>query len=1111
MSMEAAFSNPSQLCPHGNVKGRCSACDDAKEGESMEKNRAVGKNIAKEKFDYSNPEHLKELLTHPDQQIDSLICSTREFYKVSFGAEGRFKKMRGGALLRNFGTQKVDTENMISLFNFAGIAREHKKPEPDYANPEHLNELLKYPDDSIDLLVCGLEEFLRMSFGSIGRFENKMGMTLLKNFGTQKTDTENMIALLNFAGIAREQKKPEPDYANPEHLKELLMHPNQAIDLLTCDGAEFKKTFFGIVGRLEKRRGRTLLRNFGTKKDDTENMIALLNFAGIAREQFDYTNPEHIKELLTHPDQPIDLLICGSAEFHKTSFGFESKFEKRIGEAVLKNFGTKKTDTENMIALLNFAGIAREQKKPEPDYANPEHLKELLMHPNQAIDLSTCGNMEFIRTSFGTGSRFEKRAGSALLRNFGTKKTDMENIIALLNFAGIDRDQKKPESDYANPEHLKELLAYSDQNIDLSICGTAEFINMSFGVGSRFEKKMGATLLKNFGTKKTDTENMIALLNFAGIAREQFDYADTKHLKELLTHPDQSINLSTCGVAKFLKTSFGVGSRFEKRTGVTLLKKFGTQKVDIENMIDLINFIFPEINRKNVVAENREAGEKQAGLEQYLEELSQGKMDAEKMGRAIALLGSSKIADILFHFHPEFHGLPMEYVHGELAEYLGEFMSQKRPLDWAAFAECREIISGADLRESVIEVAKEKILGYCQEEQKKSHTDDIRALIKVALDRLQDELIDFDDDELWEMIGEAESYYFSLLELKKPDCIVDSLKAGRTFPDINQLINIQEIKDKKKMLIADDMGLGKSASAILTKEYLGLRNAIIIVPKNVQETWQGYLSDQKKGYFKKGLAPKVLIVESQTDLARLEEEIFDYVIISHEKMNDTYAEILGQQNFDMAIVDEAHKIKNTRGVRFQNVEKVTQKIHGEDNYLALLSGTPVPNKVSDVAMTLRLLYPEKFEPSQANGDEDATQNLTHQIITSDTMELRNLLVARMQKKDIAKSIMMPELIMEEKRLELSGVEKDIYETLLDEDEITASQKIQIMRQFLLNPQILDITAGEDLVGSKVLALREELAQSLQTDNKVVVFVNDYVEGVIRGEKSIIEQLDLPDR
>ncbi|MFA5994359.1 MAG: helicase-related protein, partial [Parcubacteria group bacterium] len=35
--------------------------------------------------------------------------------------------------------------------------------------------------------------------------------------------------------------------------------------------------------------------------------------------------------------------------------------------------------------------------------------------------------------------------------------------------------------------------------------------------------------------------------------------------------------------------------------------------------------------------------------------------------------------------------------------------------------------------------------------------------------------------------------------------------------------------------------------------------------------------------------------------------------------------------------------------------------------------------------------------------------------------------------------------------------------------------------------------------------------SLQTDNKVVVFVNDYVEGVIRGEKSIIGQLDLPDR
>jgi hypothetical protein len=63
-------------------------------------------------------------------------------------------------------------------------------------------------------------------------------------------------------------------------------------------------------------------------------------------------------------------------------------------------------------------------------------------------------------------------------------------------------------------------------------------------------------------------------------------------------------------------------------------------------------------------------------------------------------------------------------------------------------------------------------------------------------------------------------------------------KNGRTLPDFGQKINIAEIRAKKRMLIADEMGLGKSASVIIAKEMMGVRQAIIIAPKNVIPTWQ---------------------------------------------------------------------------------------------------------------------------------------------------------------------------------------------------------------------------------------------------------------------------------
>jgi ubiquinone/menaquinone biosynthesis C-methylase UbiE len=304
------------------------------------------------------------------------------------------------------------------------------------------------------------------------------------------------------------------------------------------------------------------------------------------------------------------------------------------------------------------------------------------------------------------------------------------------------------------------------------------------------------------------------------------------------------------------------------------------------------------------------------------------------------------------------------------------------------------------------------------------------------------------------------------------------------------------------------MGTGKSASAIMAKEILGAKQALVVVPSNVIDTWTGYLSDQigddgeQVGYFKSGRAPSVLVVDSLQGLQDVNPADYEYVVISQERLNDAYVEALGEFNYDMLIVDEMHKLKNiSSGKRAESLVALSERIQDEGNYLVLLSGTPVPNKVSDVAITLKLLYPDQF------GDVD-DKALVSQILSGDLLNLRSLLVPRMQMKSLAETVEMPEHEEIIRTFPLSEKEREIYEILVDEDELTATEKLAILRQCVLNPRFLDATP--DVTSSKIRTVSEDLHQTFTDKDKVVMFVNNYVNGVIRGDGTILNELALPD-
>lgn len=485
--------------------------------------------------------------------------------------------------------------------------------------------------------------------------------------------------------------------------------------------------------------------------------------------------------------------------------------------------------------------------------------------------------------------------------------------------------------------------------------------------------------------------------------------------------------------------------------------------------------------------------------------------DAKEFRTLVNLFGSSRVVDILYRSRPEFRGIPVEKVKGVLAEYLGDVLLVKGGFKIDDLEPGLQYLSDPTLKEGLVEVIKDSCLTICQQEKKKDPTINLKVVISTYLDSIMDEASKYESVDLEDIALDIYEHYDSMFRMQMPPQMVNQLRDGRDFPDLGQLINIKEIEDKKRFVEADDMGLGKSAPPIFVKERQGIKTAIVVAPASVindPDTWQAYLSDKvgsngkQKGYFREGMSPKVLVVNNVDQLTVSEANDYDYILVSQERLTKPYTEALLDIDYGMLIVDEAHKLKKLGGgVRSGNLLKLAEKVEGDDKYLVLTSGTPVPNKVEDVGMILKLLYPEQFKDVNDKA-------LVRSIIRGEYIDLRSLLMPRMQTKNIQDSLDLPPLNEDVVKVELSELEKEIYGILLEDDEIEAKEKIRILRQFLLNPDLLNVTPG--VKSSKVEALNIDLAKKFEVKDRVVVFFNDYIEGVLRGENSVVSQLDLPD-
>ncbi|MGB4245888.1 MAG: SNF2-related protein [Limnochordia bacterium] len=144
-------------------------------------------------------------------------------------------------------------------------------------------------------------------------------------------------------------------------------------------------------------------------------------------------------------------------------------------------------------------------------------------------------------------------------------------------------------------------------------------------------------------------------------------------------------------------------------------------------------------------------------------------------------------------------------------------------------------------------------------------------------------------------------------------------------------------------ILADEVGLGKTIEAgMILKEYLirGLvKRALILVPSSL--CWQWYQELAEKFQIYAG------IQRSEWDW-----EHADILIASIDTAKlEPHAEIIRNINYDMVIIDEAHKLKNTATKAWQLVNSLQKK------YCLMLTATPVQNNLKELYNLITLLKP----------------------------------------------------------------------------------------------------------------------------------------------------------
>lgn len=172
---------------------------------------------------------------------------------------------------------------------------------------------------------------------------------------------------------------------------------------------------------------------------------------------------------------------------------------------------------------------------------------------------------------------------------------------------------------------------------------------------------------------------------------------------------------------------------------------------------------------------------------------------------------------------------------------------------------------------------------------------------------------------------------------KKLNRVIDYSPYSHREPMPHQKVAIEKLLANDKFILADDMGVGKTTSAVIAALESGAKKILIVCPASLKINWAREISNYSDR--------KSLIVEGRKWGSTFDFYIINYDIIKNFHTTDKSEDsddykLLVNAGFDLAIVDEAHYISNNTAQRTRLLNDVLEKIPK----VWLLTGTPMTSR-----------------------------------------------------------------------------------------------------------------------------------------------------------------------
>lgn len=148
------------------------------------------------------------------------------------------------------------------------------------------------------------------------------------------------------------------------------------------------------------------------------------------------------------------------------------------------------------------------------------------------------------------------------------------------------------------------------------------------------------------------------------------------------------------------------------------------------------------------------------------------------------------------------------------------------------------------------------------------------------------------------------------------------------------------LREGRGVLLADEMGLGKTVQTIVVANVLQPRTVLVVCPASLKRNWQR----EWERWSTLGLSVGIAEGSNWPETAVV---IVNYDILSR------FPDQLGRQ-WDLLILDEAHKVKNPKAARTQAALSIQAR------WRLYLTGTPLLNRPVELWPLIHSLDPERF-------------------------------------------------------------------------------------------------------------------------------------------------------